>query len=142
MTTTWIITADNSRARILSMQSKVAPLTEVKNFLHPAGRMRKRELTSDRPGRTYDSRGMGRHAKQARNDPAKQELIYFTGRIAGFIETARKRADFDRLILVASPPLLGMLRKKLSSAAKQQITREIRKNLATKTGEEICQYLQ
>jgi protein required for attachment to host cells len=142
MITTWIVAANNSRARIFSFQGNMASAREIRNFLHPEGRMRRQDLTSDRPGRTYDSKGKGRHAKQERVDPAKQEMIKYTGRIAGFIENGRQQGIFDRLILIASPALLGLLRKKLSKMTRGLITREVRKNLATGSFVEIRRHLQ
>ena len=141
MTIIWVVAADNSRARIFSMQSKGAPLDEIEDLLHPEGRAHARDLKSDRPGRTYDSLGKGRHAKEPHSDIKKQEEMKFADRIADFLESARLREDFDRLVLVAAPGFLGMLRKQLSAAARQLVTQEIRKNLVNKKDAEIRHYL-
>ena len=56
---TWIVVADSSRARILSAQNRVQPPTDIEALAHPEGRMKSQDLTTDRPGRTNDSSGVG-----------------------------------------------------------------------------------
>src|SRR5919109_3535756 len=47
MTTTWIIAADASRARILQVTDRARELAEVDDLLNPEGRVHDRELISD-----------------------------------------------------------------------------------------------
>jgi protein required for attachment to host cells len=92
--------------------------------------MHGRELASDRPGRSFDSEGQGRHAMGQPVDAHEQERIRFAKTVATRIDEARKKDRFDRLVLVAEPRFLGHLRQGLSSATRQRLTTELQKNLA------------
>jgi len=141
MAATWIVVAENSRARIFAMDNKKAPLQELADLVHPEGRSHGRELSSDRPGRTFDSKGRGRHAKEANVNVKQQEAINFAKKIAEYVESARTHRDFDKLILIAAPEFLGMLRKNLSAASKQLITKEVNKNIVQKDSASIRKHL-
>ncbi|MBM2829805.1 MAG: hypothetical protein HW411_595 [Gammaproteobacteria bacterium] len=110
-------------------------------MVHPEGRAHGRELSSDRPGRTFDSKGRGRHAKEANVNVRQQEAINFAKKIAEYVESARTHKGFDKLILIAAPEFLGILRKNLSAATKQRITREINKNIVQQDNESIRKHL-
>ena len=50
MTTTWILVAERSRARIFTLQNRVAPLQELESLVHPQSRLKESELVSDHAG--------------------------------------------------------------------------------------------
>ena len=50
-TTTWIVAADSSRARVFEIAEPDRRLREVEKFDHPEGRANNRELISDADGR-------------------------------------------------------------------------------------------
>lgn len=81
----------------------------------PRGRLRARDLATDRPGRAFDSVGHGRHATGQPVDPLEQETIRFAKTVAERIDAGRKRECFDRLVPVADPRFLGHLRQRLSA---------------------------
>lgn len=91
MSATWVVVAENNRARIFAMNNKKASLQELADLVHPEGRARGRELSSDRQGRTFDSKGRGRHAKEANVNVRQQEAINFAKKIAKYI-------DYDLII--------------------------------------------
>ena len=84
----------------------------MKELLHPESRAHQRELTTDRPGRAFDSKGPGRHAVSGGSvSPKEHEASKLCSELADEIETARVQGRFDRLVLVATPSFLGELRK-------------------------------
>ena len=62
---TWILIADGSRAKVFKVagKGKIEEKDEMA-AAHPPTR----DLVSDRPGRTFDSLGDGRHAKEPPTD--------------------------------------------------------------------------
>jgi protein required for attachment to host cells len=126
----WIVVANSTRCRIFRQHKHGEPLLPVEDLDHPEGRLRARDLASDRPGRAFDSAGSGRHAMGQTVDPLEQETIRFAKTVADRIDAGRKRECFDRLVLVADPRFLGHLRQGLSSATRQRLTTELKKNLA------------
>lgn len=130
MSDVWVVVASSTRCRIFAQHKHSGPLEPVAELEHPEGRLRARDLASDRPGRAFDSEGNGRHAMGQPVDPTVQENIRFAKTVADKIDAARKKERFGRLVLVADPRFLGHLRSGLSSATRQRLTTELQKNLA------------
>ncbi len=67
-TVTWILIADESRARLLANHGPRRGVEPVSEDLLEGRILPGREIMSDRPGRTFDSVGAGRHAKEPRGN--------------------------------------------------------------------------
>lgn len=137
MEPTWVVVAESSRARILVFEGFQSPLRELEDLIHPEARAHERDLISDRQGRTIDSTGQRRHAKQPPVSPKEQRAIEFARSVAEHVERARAQGAFKRLILVAAPEFLGLLRGNLGDATRHCITREVHKNLVRKDEQAI-----
>jgi protein required for attachment to host cells len=125
----WVLVADSSRARVFKAEGAEAKLTEVEDLAHPEGHLHEVELTSDLPGRTFDGSGPERHAMQEQTPPKRYEAITFAKRIASRMESARNNHEFGKLVLVAEPRFLGILRDNLSAECVKMITLQVDKNL-------------
>jgi protein required for attachment to host cells len=130
MNDVWVVVASSTRCRIFTQQTHSGPLLQIDEIDHPEGRLRGRDLSSDRPGRSFDSHGHGRHAMGQPVDALEQENIRFAKTVASRIDQARKKDRFGRLVLVADPRFLGHLRQGLSTATRHRLTTELQKNLA------------
>ena len=95
----------------------------------PAAHLHDRDLMSDRPGRSYESFGGARHALERENDPRQREAVRFARRIARRLDEARRKDEFERLVVVAGPPFLGLLRQAMSKPTKARVAHEIHKDL-------------
>lgn len=142
MEQTWVVVAESSRARIFALHGLQTPMEELEDLVNPAGRAPEHDLTSDRPGRTTDSTGSQRHAKEPQVSPKEQVVVTFARTVADHIEQARTHGEFQNLILAAAPEFLGLLRKSLSEATRQKIKREIHKNIVREDEKNIRKYLQ
>ena len=131
MCSSLVIVAESSRARIFEMQNPGQPLHELKTMVHPESRAHTRDLTTDLPGRSFDSRGHGRHAMEDSLDVKEQHAINFAEQLAGYINAECRNNNLERLYIAAAPHFLGHLRKKLDAAAKNHIVRQLNKNLVT-----------
>ncbi|NIQ13732.1 MAG: host attachment protein, partial [Candidatus Dadabacteria bacterium] len=85
---------ENSRARIFALDNISSPLQELADMQHTESRLHERDLTSDRPGRTFDSRGAGRHAKEPEISTKKHEAVNFAKCIADYINTESETGKF------------------------------------------------
>ena len=63
------------------------------------------------------------------------------GRIAGFLDDARKSDKFKQLIIVAAPSLLGNLRSGLNDQTRKLVSLELDKNLSQLTPVEIRKHM-
>ncbi len=141
MTTTWVIAADSSSAKILKADSRIGPLHEVETLLHPEGRLHEKELTSDLPGKALNSDGQGVHGIDSSTTPKKKEMIAFADRIAGHLEHEHNAGKFNQLIVVAPPAFLGNLRKQFPDPLARLVVLEIDKNIEHQTVDQIRKQL-
>ena len=87
-----------------------------------------REQGSDRPGRFNDGPSVHRSAV-ADTDWHKVAKVRFADDIAGRLYKMAHRGDFDEVVLVAPPLVLGELRKKLHPEVSNKVVGEIPKTL-------------
>jgi protein required for attachment to host cells len=126
---TWVLVADGSRARLLTRE-KSGALTEAETFVCPETRLKDDELISDRAGRSFDSRGSGRHGMEPRTSQHDQVAMEFARQIAGRLEELRVSGQIEKLVLIAAPAFLGQLRAKLSDGTSQLVALSIDKDLS------------
>ena len=139
--TTWVLVADSSHARVFENTGPGTGLAPV-----PEGSMERqsrpdREIASDRPGRSFDSHGQGRHAMAYGTDPAEHEKREFARVVAVWIDDAAQSGKFDRLVVVAAPKTLGDLRSMLSPAAQKRLACDLDKDLTASDASEIIDAL-
>ena len=157
MAKNWVVVANNNQARIFtpappaprlidpprSAAEASAPsrLVELETLEHPEGRLKSQSIDADRPGRSFESAGAKRHAMSREVDAKKQAAIMFAGQVAERLESARLQGEVDRLILVAAPEFLGLLRDKLTSELGRTIEKEFSLDIAQMTPQEIRAHL-
>ncbi len=137
---TWILVADGARARIFLNDGPghgLKPLSQIDHELKPS-----REIDADRPGRTFDSAGLGRHAKEPPTDPKRHSKQAFATQLADRLKAALNGHEFDRLIVVAAPVTLGDLRKELDKTVLNKLHGEIAKDLTHANEDEIAKHLE
>jgi protein required for attachment to host cells len=141
MALTWILVAESSRAKLYSVDGNVAPLSELEDLVHPAGRMHEGDLVSDRAGNDGGTMGQGRHVMDNKTGAKEYEKIEFARQLAERLETACNCGDFERLVLIAPPGFLGVLRDKLSKKVIDRVYKEIDKNLVQKPAEVVREHV-
>ncbi|MCF7966028.1 host attachment protein [Methylobacter sp. Wu8] len=140
MKLTWILVADNTRARIFSADTPSSPLEEIEDFSHAEGRLHDREITSDLPGK-IKSVGAGGHAFEQPTDPKKHEAENFARNVAQYMEDAHNAHKFEQLLIVSEPSFLGLLRHQLPDQIKKLVQFELDKNITTLSAADIRQHL-
>ena len=141
MNSTWLIVADNSRARIFAMESRTSPITEIKTIVHTEARLHEAAMTSDLPGRASGKSGGAGHAYEDETSPKDQENINFAKEIANELDTARKGNKFKQFVLVAAPGFLGNLRNQMNAQTQKLACYELAKNLSHLDAAEIRSHL-
>ncbi len=109
-------------------------------MLNPSARVHETELTSDLPGSTFDSVGQGRHKFEPHSEANQRQIITFAKMIADRLSSARKKGEFNALIMVASPVFLGILRQYLDTNTEKLIRQTIDKNLVQMNEQQIRKY--
>jgi protein required for attachment to host cells len=125
----WVLVADSSAAHIYSGRHLRAPLKLVTSLEHGASRQRGSELMSDAPGRVHDRFGPGRHSLDPREQIRSEEAHRFARELAARLAAAHNERQFSRLIIMAAPAFLGVLRNALGKPLADSVVAEVPKNL-------------
>jgi protein required for attachment to host cells len=137
---TWVIVADKCIAKIFRIV-KFPKIQEISILEHPESRLLNQELVSERPGRNFQSMGLGRSAYQPETEPTQVEAIKFASIVGKSLTTAHQKGEFSRLYIFAEPSFLGLLRQHIDSETKKSIVSEIAKVLTTSDSATIEHHL-
>jgi protein required for attachment to host cells len=129
MADVWILVADSSEARIYSARNLRSELELVDRLTHEASRLHARELGSDVPGRVHDRFGPGRHSLDQGQQLKHTEKQRFAREIAARLAEAQQQGKFDRLVVMAGPEFLGILRACLDKSVAETVIAEVSKDL-------------
>ena len=139
MTTTWIIAADSSRARILQVTDRDGHLADIEAFVNPDARRHERDLTTDAEPRFNGHGGVGKPGTSQTGGPgndreakrkADYEIEVFVRQLADYLDRARMARRYDRLHIVAAPKFLGRLRGALDKEVAKLVAEELPKDLS------------
>jgi protein required for attachment to host cells len=144
-----IVVADQSEADFYELEQRDMPPQLLQRLEDPDAHLHDRDLKSDRPGRVFDHapaqggrRGaVAHHSTGNERNPRKVEARRFARRIAEALDEERRHDRYDRLILMAGPAFLGLLREEMPAAVHAMLTAEISKDLIHEPPEALSGYL-
>jgi len=142
-----IVVADQAEATFYDIEHLAEGLHAAGRLEHPEAHLHDRDLVSDRPGRVFDRapnpghrRGAtARHGTGGERSPHKHEAQLFARRVAE--ELARQGPGFDRLVLMAGPQMLGLLREALTETTREKLVAEVNKDLAHQPSSAVLEHL-
>lgn len=141
MTTTWILVANSSSAKLFMNAGPKKGLTKVKEFDHAASRSKAAELVSDRPGHNQ-GHGNGRGAYNPPTTPKQHEADQFALELTKELEHGRTTHQFQRLILVVAPGFMGLLNGHLNGHLGQLVTDRFEKDYTKANDKELAGHLE
>jgi protein required for attachment to host cells len=136
-----ILVADQAEAIFYDAPTLGTRPKEVARISDPLAHLHDREFATERPGRTHESQGNMRHSIQREDTPRRAEAVRFARRIARKLDDARRKDEFEQLVVVAGPPFLGLVREELSRPTRARVAREIRKDLVHSAPEVLARRL-
>ena len=148
MATTWIIAADESRARVLQVAGPDR-LDEIDDLVNPSGRAQDRELQTDAEPRFNGHGGVGKAGSGRTGGPGsdreaqgavEHSVRTFAREVGRYLDRARIDHRFDQLVLMAPPKFLGALRKELDKEVEKLVADELPKDLAGLSARELERY--
>lgn len=131
-----VVVASESEADFYDLRPQQHALSLVSRLSDPKARLHDRDFKSDRPG-VFDRavvaggrRGaVARHGTGGERRPRRHEAELFARRIAEQLEHARDHDEFDRLVVMAEPRFLGLLRSAIPGSLRSQVAAEVGKDL-------------
>lgn len=140
MSSHWVVVVDNAKTRIFSVEREAGMLQPVVALQHPEGHEKSQDIEADRPGRAFDIVGHGRHGVGTSVDPVEQVRIRYARRISDYLRAASLDGRCNRMLLVADPHLMGLLRKDLDLPPGVSVT-ELEKNLGPFDDHQVQEHL-
>ena len=125
---TWFLAADGRRARVLIEPRRGAQLQAPEELAMEIGEAELYDA-QDRPPRSFDRVGAGRHAMDGGRDLREAEEEKFLKRVADTLAEAEKQGRFAHLAIAAPPRALGALRNLLSPAVQTRVRAEAAKDV-------------
>ena len=138
MASTWIVLADEGRARILEMTRPGRDLDEVEELTDPAAHAHNADFRHDAFGRRAPSDGgsapnqagmRGTVTASAGEDKLDHEAEAFARRLAERLAQALRQQRYEQLRIAAAPKFLGRLRKALDREVSDTVVEELDKDL-------------
>jgi protein required for attachment to host cells len=132
-----IVVADEREANFFDAINPKAPLAEKGTLVNKKAGLKDKDMETDRPGRRYGGSQGVKHANQVgghhhgvdgERSTEQHELGVFAKQVANKIDTDRSHNEFDRLVIMAAPKMLGMLRKSLPDGCQPYVIAEIAKD--------------
>ena len=143
MKSTWILVAHEGGARFFESRGPGKGLDLVEEIEHAEGRERDRDLQSDRPGRSFrkDSGDPRRAALSRSEGPRQRAVASFARELAHKLQHGRVQHQYHRLVLVAPPRFLGLLRSALDGPTAHMVVGSLDKDLATTKEADLIKHL-
>ena len=141
MTTTWILSANRSSASLFESNWPGNLMRRIQDVNHPQGRMQNREINTDKPGRIFDSFGQARHSTSQKQEPTEHIAQQFALNLAELLHKGRLTHAYDRLILIAEPKFLGVLRAALDKNTTSLIIQTVNKELVDVKEADLAKHL-
>ncbi len=143
MSTTWILVAHDAGARFFESHGPGKGLQLVEEVDHPEGRARDGDIDTDRPGRSFrKNSGDPRRAAMSRSESPHERIVAsFARDLAHRLQRGRMQREFGRLVLVAPPRLLGLLRSSLDAPTQQLVVGSLDKDLAWAKEAELIDHI-
>ena len=125
MAKTWVMVANASQARFFSSTGPKRGLQLIKELAHPESREKTSNLVSDRSG---SRSGTGHGAFIQATDPKHHEAELFAQELTRDLEYGLETKAYDRLILVASAPFVGLVNNHLPGQVRSRLSESIGKD--------------
>ncbi len=146
-----IVVADERQANFFDAFNPNGPLTARGSIQNPKAGLKDTDLETDRPGRRFGggngvAHGSGtqqghHHGVDGERSTERHDVELFAKEVAQRIDTGRTRKEFDKLMLIAPPKMLGLLRQSLPNHSQALVTEEITKDIVNQGPDAILRLI-
>jgi len=139
MSITWIMVANASQAKLFANHGPKKGLQFIKELVHPESREKTSNLVSDRSG---SHTGTGHGSFVQATDPKHHEAERFAQEVTRELDDGRINKAYDRLILVASAPFVGLVNSRLPELVRSKLSEIIDKDYTRLPVKELAGHLE
>jgi protein required for attachment to host cells len=132
-----VVVAGQSEARFYDATGAAVKMKLIDKLTDPNARLHDRDMVSDKAGRVFDHaaapgqrRGsVSHHSTGGERSPRKHEAVVFARQVVHQLETEHRASPFGRLVVMAGPAFLGLLREAMPKALREITVAEVCKDL-------------
>lgn len=135
----WIVSASRAGARIFDKQ--LDKISLIATIPYENGRLKSSDIDSDKAGLSFNRAGHARHAMASEESAHEHAAKDFARILAARLRLSRIKGDFERLVLVAEPHFLGILRAELDSVTAKHLIATVPKDLEAVPPQELSAHL-
>lgn len=142
MERTWVLVTNAERARCFERRAVDHALTELTDFVHPHVSLASRAAGGDLTGAAGKGHGRTGHAGtqfEPQTDAHTLERDRFAQQLADYLNDAVAAQRCHALVLIASSPMLGALRQRLSGSADKAVRHAVARDLTHYQGPDLRQ---
>jgi len=133
---TWILVADEARARLFATEPPDGALNELASFNNPDRISSGGALMIGPPAAAHEGIGSKRRTLLRRKHTER-----FSRRLKDALERGRIDHRYARLVLIAPPRFLGALHVSLSKPLRDSVVAEVKRNLTALSARDIRSHL-
>jgi len=137
----WFLVMNETRARLVpglpAIGAAAAPELVIRSDNHTV-----RKILADKTARRFASGDGHSMDLEDGSDPLMHDKIVFLREAFSLVEAHRRAGSFDRLVIVAGPTMLGLLRDEMPKLLRKVVSREIPRNLAGLTEAALLEALR
>lgn len=142
MQNSWVLVANGSQARLFDMDGPRKSMTLVKEYAHPESRMKNEQLSSDRSGHFMSGGTQGSGSFNEAIDPKSYEIERFAMELTKSLDEGRAANKFGKVVLVASPHFLGLLKQTMSEQLGKTVSHTIQKDYTAVTDRDMLEQIK
>jgi protein required for attachment to host cells len=139
---TWILVSSAYIARVFELDSLTSPWREVYTWVNPEDRLRRQDLNTDRPGRIASPPRGQRSSYADPSDPRQKIDAAFAKDVIRELRVAHDEGRFERLVVVAPPHFMGLLRQFDRGRLTAVVFQEVRKDFTHETAASLQRRLR
>jgi len=133
----WIVVADGGSARVLTISADRTSLVTQREMVSADIHRKSHDLTSDGPGRSFESGSTTRHAIEPKTDAHELAKERFVGDVAAMLVEQNRAGAFDELVLIVTRAQAKTLKSALDTATAARVTHTLTKDLVKTPNAEI-----
>ena len=139
---TCIVACSAASARFWLSESRFGNWIAVLDMQDELAASPESEFASDRPGRSFDIVGAGRHAMSTKSSGQAHQTLQFARQVASYQNNAVAERKVSALVVLAAPGFLGHLKSELTDAALRALVLSEPINLTNLDEDEIRKYFE
>ncbi|MCC7319363.1 MAG: host attachment protein [Rubellimicrobium sp.] len=138
----WYLVMNSTRARIVHGLAAPRQQPAAETVIEAGGRSLRDTLDAP-PTRSFSSGSPGRRSGvEPGTDPLREDALRFVRAVVRELEDRHEAGEFDALVVIAAPEILGHWRDEVDPPLRHAVRRELARNLVPVPAQDLAEALR